>query len=269
MIATDLDGTFLDNDQNIPKENMQAVDWLRKNGYIFIIMTGRSQEHAEQYLKMTDYKELCGIFQGAVVLDAATGNIVSQNALDTDTALSIYHDAVSLGLNVQAYKDNHVWVEKYDENIAFEEKVSRHKIGICKDLEALIASNDNIKLLINTSEALTQKYFTYFRDKYPELSVATSGPRFTEFTRRDAHKGTALDIIAKHYGVKPEEIMAFGDQLNDIPLLDYAGFGVAVANAKDELKKHAKYITSSNSEAGFAKAIEKFIINADKGETYV
>ena len=80
-----------------------------------------------------------------------------------------------------------------------------------------------------------------------------------------ASKSDAIHMLKDHFHVKQEEIMAFGDNFNDIDMIRYAGLGVAMGNAADEVKEVADYITLSNEEDGVAAAIEKFVLNPERG----
>jgi hydroxymethylpyrimidine pyrophosphatase-like HAD family hydrolase len=87
-----------------------------------------------------------------------------------------------------------------------------------------------------------------------------SKPHFLEMSALTVNKGTALAFLGGEAWDCPEEIMAIGDSLNDIEMIQYAGIGVAMGNARPEVKKVADYITATNEEDGVAQAIEKFVL---------
>jgi Cof subfamily protein (haloacid dehalogenase superfamily) len=93
-----------------------------------------------------------------------------------------------------------------------------------------------------------------------ELEIVNSGCRNIEITRRGVSKGRAVVMLAGLYGIKREEVMAIGDSLNDLSMIEYAGLGVAMGNAAEEVKQKADFITASNDEDGVSKAINKFIL---------
>ena len=170
----------------------------------------------------------------------------------------IYKDALRLGLNIQAYADDKVYAESYDENTAFYERLCRVKINIKDSIEDIVSSENNIKLLINTDKGSVTRNLEFFIKKYSgDANVVRSGEHFIEFTHKNADKGKALEIIAKHYGIERSQIIAFGDQMNDIPMIKYAGMGVAMKNAPDDVKKYADLIAPANDESGVAYVLEK------------
>uniref|UniRef100_UPI00402A31F7 HAD hydrolase family protein n=1 Tax=Candidatus Scatousia sp. TaxID=3085663 RepID=UPI00402A31F7 len=96
-------------------------------------------------------------------------------------------------------------------------------------------------------------------EKYPELYVVKSTPYFCEIGSADAKKSNGVQYLAKEWGIQKEEILAIGDQDNDIELLKAGGIAVAMGNATPQLKACADYITDTVENDGFVKAIEKFV----------
>ena len=95
-----------------------------------------------------------------------------------------------------------------------------------------------------------------------EFTVVQSAPFFLEFLNPSSNKGVGVSAIAEYLGIKAEEVICMGDAENDHHMLEYAGLGIAMANAMEETKQIADYITVSNDEHGVAKSIEKFVLNA-------
>ena len=136
------------------------------------------------------------------------------------------------------------------EPIAFENAEDIVRQGITKIL--LIGGIDDIQEVRRCVEAggLAEKVNFY-----------TSKPQFLEFINKETSKGDAMARIGEMYGIRREEMIAIGDGCNDIPMLEYAGLGVAMANAGEEVRAKADYVTLSNEEDGVAAVIEKFILN--------
>ena len=101
--------------------------------------------------------------------------------------------------------------------------------------------------------------------EFPQIRIYRSKDTYLEIMSMKASKSDAIHMLKDHFHVKQEEIMAFGDNFNDIDMIRYAGLGVAMGNAADEVKEVADYITLSNEEDGVAAAIEKFVLNPDRG----
>jgi len=96
-----------------------------------------------------------------------------------------------------------------------------------------------------------------FRDKY---TTVKSSPFYFEILNKEASKGAAVANLAQHLGIKQEEIMAIGDNENDLSMIEYAGLGVAMGNAVPLIKEAANVVTATNDEHGVAEAIKKFVL---------
>ena len=94
----------------------------------------------------------------------------------------------------------------------------------------------------------------------PTVEMARSWHNM-EIMNKDVSKGKAIEALGKRYNLKKEEIIAFGDNFNDVSMLDYAGTFVAMENAVDYLKERADYITATNDDNGVAKGIRKIVFN--------
>jgi Cof subfamily protein (haloacid dehalogenase superfamily) len=97
-----------------------------------------------------------------------------------------------------------------------------------------------------------------FMEKY---TVVKSTPFFLEILNKEVHKGAALERLATHLGLDRSEVMALGDNENDVTMIEYAGLGIAMANATENVKNAADIITASNDEHGVAEAIKQYILN--------
>ena len=115
-------------------------------------------------------------------------------------------------------------------------------------------------MMIDEPEILDEGMAKLPKELWNKYSVAKSTPYFLEFFNKDSNKGLALDRLAKHLGIKKEEIITMGDAMNDFPMIEYAGMGIAMGNAVPEIKEIAKYVTDTNDNDGVAKAIEKFVL---------
>jgi Cof subfamily protein (haloacid dehalogenase superfamily) len=120
---------------------------------------------------------------------------------------------------------------------------------------------DPTKLTIIHWDGLLDRFEAELRAGYGEKIVAVqSRPHFLEITDRRATKGQALKTLAEAAGIRREEIVAFGDSSNDLDMIEFAGLGVAVANARPEVRRAADLVTAANTEDGVAKVIEELIL---------
>jgi hydroxymethylpyrimidine pyrophosphatase-like HAD family hydrolase len=132
------------------------------------------------------------------------------------------------------------------------------------DLAAFLRERgqDPTKVLVVAQEDLIDKLFAQVYPLYGDkLHITKSKPHFLEFSHPLGNKGDALAAIAGHYGVARDEIIAVGDSYNDLEMIDYAGLGVVVGNARPEIRERADYVCRTNEDCGVAEVVEKFILN--------
>ena len=98
------------------------------------------------------------------------------------------------------------------------------------------------------------------REKYPDLYIVKSTPYFCEIGSKDAKKSKGVQFLCHMWGIKPEDVLAIGDQNNDLDLVQCGGIGVAMGNGTPELKECADFVTDTVENDGFVKAINKFVI---------
>ena len=124
------------------------------------------------------------------------------------------------------------------------------------------AGSSPTKILVFAGPEVVRELRPEFERRYArELYVTTSMPEYLEFLHPQVSKGNALRALAEQYGVAMDQVMAVGDLLNDLPMIEMAGVGVAVAHAEEALKARSDYVTTS-SEQAVAEAIKRFVVNA-------
>jgi Cof subfamily protein (haloacid dehalogenase superfamily) len=160
---------------------------------------------------------------------------------------------------MNVYVEDQLYVEndnEYIKNYIGDKGIDYFKVDSFDELDF---SKLNKVLAINYDENFINKLIEELREKYPEIYVVRSFKYFCEIANKEATKGNAIKFLANKYGIKIEEVMAIGDQNNDIEMVETAGVGVAMGNGTEEIKKAADYITTSVDEDGFVKAVNKFV----------
>ncbi|CEX92611.1 HAD superfamily hydrolase [Streptococcus pneumoniae] len=121
-----------------------------------------------------------------------------------------------------------------------------------------------VKVLMNKeAERLVEVEKKLQQQLEGQLSVMRSKPFFLEFTEAGVTKGTSLNKLIQKLGIKREEVIAMGDSYNDQAMIEFAGLGVAMGNAPDDIKEIANYVTDTNMNDGVAKVVEKFVLKTD------
>ncbi|QYG87423.1 Cof-type HAD-IIB family hydrolase [Bacillus atrophaeus] len=238
LIAIDMDGTLLNDEQLISEGNRQAIREAEDKGVYVVISTGRTLmtcwELAES-LKLSSYLITAN---GSEIWDSEF-NLVERQLLHTDHIQMMWDLKNKHNTNFWASTVDKVWRGEFPETITDHEWL---KFGF--DIE-----DDDIR-----NEVLTEL------KKNKELEITNSSPTNIEVNALGINKAAALAKVSEKLGFTMENVMAMGDSLNDIAMIEKAGVGIAMGNAQDIVKETADWVTDTNIEDGVAKAIRHWVL---------
>jgi Cof subfamily protein (haloacid dehalogenase superfamily) len=273
LIAFDLDGTTLSSDRTISPKNRMALKKARDAGICLVPCTGRSLNHLSDAL--VDLMNEMGFASfpyiitdnGAQAYSLPGRDLILTHTISLKTCLSIITESRTLSAITYASfghegaTDNKGVVWDSGAGKLFLEQ-SREKWYLpLADLDAMLRWNGvAFKILINFLSK--NDFYAYMKahgdfSQWPEVNPITSAERSVEFINAGVSKGKTVSFVACHAGIPMEQVMAIGDEHNDIDMISTAGFGVAMGNAIPALKDIAAWVTGSNDEDGLARAIEK------------
>lgn len=271
LLALDLDGTTFNSDKIITERTRKAIAAAIKKGVIVMPATGRPKNGLpESFISIPGVRYALTSNGGAVVeleedriihgdfVDYETGCRVIDLLLSIDALAEVYHNGVCYADRAGYEKTLHVyqhmpeWFKVYVRKSRTPVDDLREQVysGRLK-IEKFLASFDDM--------ALRQQLFEE-AGKIGNLSVVFGNAFNVEISSATATKGNSLLAFAAEMGIRPEQIMACGDTMNDRTMMEAAGLAVAMGNADEDIKALADYITLSNDEDGVAFAIEKFIL---------
>ena len=270
LLCFDLDGTFLDDQKNLPPENLRALERAAARGVLIVPATGRIYTGIPEALRGLPFMRWFITVNGAYVYDAAEDRAAARAEIPAARAVEFYEYADSLGVFYDCYQDN--WGYMTADMLA----LARARIpdpGIRRLIVNLRTPVPELKAYLRDKGTDVQKLQLYFEDmalrerelrelpaRFPDLSVSSSVPFNIEINAKTATKGHALRTLCALLGLDPAETLALGDGTNDLDMIRSAGIGVSMANGAPELLAAADYITGSNNEAGFAAAVERFVL---------
>ena len=257
LIAVDLDGTLLNNQSEISSRNAEALHRAEQLGARVVISTGRMYCAAREYARQLGLKTPVICYQGAMV-KAPEGETLQEFPLRDPLKSQIIDELIAMGLNTQAYFDDRFFVAERNKKTVAYESLTPCKGEAVGDLATFVKTHRITKLIVNEEPEIIQEITLYFQKKYGSgAQVVVCGPMFLSFTDPQADKGIALKWVAQYLGIDRSNVIAFGDQHNDISMIQYAGFGVAMGNAVEELKKAADAVTVKNQQDGVAAVLEE------------
>ncbi|MFC6011761.1 HAD family hydrolase [Nocardia lasii] len=264
LVATDVDGTLIDDDEKVSPRTRAVVEALVADGATFVLATGRPPRWIAPVVSELGYAPLAVCGNGAVIYDSGTDRVLSSHTLDVDTlgwlaevaerALpgcglatervgASAHDAVTPQF-VSSPTYEHAWLNPDDTVVSHAEVIDSPAIKMLIRLSSARSSEMRAALAPLIGD---RAEITYSTEKgLIELSV----PRVT--------KASGLLEVAQRIGVAPSAIVAFGDMPNDVPMLSMAGHGVAMGNAHAEARAAADEVTATNHDHGVAMVLERW-----------
>ena len=289
LIASDMDGTLLDSDHKIPKENIELIKFAQKNGIQFVVATGRA--YYEALPALNDESIKCDVisFNGGIIYDK-NGNIINITPMKLKDLYYTIEILKSLEISYQLYTKNTIYTNSIETDITAyidlirangEEPNEQHLRQEARNRLALghITEVDNIELYLNqennpaikvigiSNDLEKLKHATELLSGNDNISVTSSGANNVEIMDKKATKGEALKIVADIHDINLKNAIAIGDNLNDQAMLDIVEYSIAMKNGNKELKKTAKFITEkTNSEGGVADSVMKLL--KEKNEFY-
>ncbi|OCQ96624.1 hydrolase [Oscillatoriales cyanobacterium USR001] len=267
LLALDIDGTIAGASNDITETVKQAILAAQTKGINVVLATGRMYRSALRFHQAIGSNLPLICYQGAWIQDPATGKILSHLAINKEKAIALLDyleqpEWRSL-LSVHCYINDRLYVREILEstkNYAQRSKIQPIPVGNLRsflDTEPtkILAMCDDPEAIANLLNNLRQIYSP------DELYLTRSVPTFFEATNPLVNKGAAIRYIAEEIlGLQPANVMAIGDNFNDVEMIDYAGIGVAMGDGPEEVKAIAQWVAPNIDQDGAAAAIEKFLL---------
>lgn len=267
MIVTDMDGTVLGTDHKITKDNKIALKKAEDKGIKIVFATGRFHESAKVHIDFLEEKMPIISSNGSIIKNPTTNEVLYCNSIDEDKCIRIMDILDKHHLKYQIYTDE-IILQKYDTEeekqmmIDFIKTVFSDKTEIIfkKDLRDDIKNKNILKFNVMELERMDLIDITRNElNKIEGIEITSSWGNNLEIMSEGSTKGKAIEFLANLLNINREEIIAFGDNYNDVSMIEFVGTGVAMGNAEEDVKNIANYVTDANSESGVAKAIDKLV----------
>jgi Cof subfamily protein (haloacid dehalogenase superfamily) len=224
-----------------------------------IVVTGRMFRSVRPFLAAAELDDPVVCYQGALVADPASGEFLLHVPIPLEPAHEVMDAVVVAGFHLNAYVDDELYVAaETPEAHAYADlnKVGMHVVG---DLRAWLDEPPTKLVAVGDAAALDALEAELKPRFAGRLFISKSLPHFLEFAHPDVSKGSGLEFVAERLGFRPEETVACGDGENDRELLDWAGYGVAVANAHQDVLDRADLVVPSVEEEGVAALLEAYL----------
>jgi len=256
VIALDLDGTLLNSSHEISVFNREIIKKLKEEGVQIILCTGRPYNAMKKFREELDLDDIIICFNGANVIDS-NGTFLLNTSLDDYTS----RELVKIGERKNIYHHGFIgdqWLIPYFDETAmgYKEKSGlTESIVDFKDIEKL----NFIKMMYIGERAVLEEISCELEEKFgSSIYKAFSTANYLEILSSESSKAKALDFYLKSIGLTSENLLAMGDGYNDLEMLKYAGMGVVMENAPEEMKIQFEHIAPDNNEDGVGVYLKDF-----------
>ena len=273
VIILDVDGTLFSSQKGMLPETKAALIKAQQMGIKVILASGRPTSglvDIGKELNMDQHNGLFVSYNGSKIIDCETGKTLFNEPLSIVDGKAVLEHMKKFNVKPMIDKDQHMYVNNVYDNtiqyngadlniIEYEARGGNYLLCEQADLAAFLDYEVNKILTAANPEYIDEHHEAMAAPFKETLNCVQTSPFFYEFTAKGIDKAKALDTVLKPMGYTESEMIAFGDGMNDLTMLQYVGTGVAMGNAVDKVKENAQYITASNDEEGIAKALYKYI----------
>jgi Cof subfamily protein (haloacid dehalogenase superfamily) len=265
LIALDIDGTLLDDRKQLPPENREVLQEAERRGFLMAIASGRMISRIEAVEALLGVDCIIMAYNGGKIwgLRGEGRPLIVHQTLSAEVAEFFVRYCREQGYPLNFYHQDCLYAEPRPERAELRELYARRTGAEYQYVEDLLRSFPGVsptKLIVLAYPGEADGLLAWFREKLAgRIFITKSEPEYLEIMAPGVNKGTALPLMARHYGLGAEQVLAVGDADNDLDMLLAAGIGVAMANAPARVQAAARYVTErTNNDGGVAEAIRRW-----------
>ena len=263
LVVSDIDGTLVNHAKQLTPRARAAIVALERAGIGFTVTTARPPVGLRPVYAMLGLKVTAAAINGGVIVDGAF-NILEEKLLDADVARRAVAFLRGRGIEPWLFTDTHWYIrDPGGDNVALETRTIAQDPVVVEDFGPELYGHV-LKVIGSCNDhALLARCETDLQGDLKDRAIATrSQAYYLDVTNPGAHKGEAVKSLARAFGVPVSAVLTIGDGTNDIPMLEAAGFGVAMGNGSEAVKAAADAVTDDCENDGFAKAIERYALGS-------
>jgi Cof subfamily protein (haloacid dehalogenase superfamily) len=262
LVIADVDGTLVNNEKELTSRSVTAVRRLHDAGIYFSITSGRPPRGLKMIIDCLALTDPIAAFNGGSIVQPDL-TVIRECFVPEQTAAKVINTVLQQALDVWVYTDND-WLVMDAEapHVAREQSTVQFRPKIVSDFSAYLSRVVKIVGVSDDYDAVAAAESKVRRDCGNGVSATRSQPYYLDVTHPDANKGAVVKHLSEMLNIPPVQIATIGDGRNDVLMFKQSGVSVAMGNADSEVKQHARFVTSSNDNDGFAEAIESHVLNA-------
>ena len=264
LLVLDLDGTLTNKQKEITPYTLDILKEAQEKGLKIVLASGRPTYGIVPLAKQLELERYGGYimaFNGGLIIDCTTNETIYQNVLDPSVYPYLYEKGNTEDFKILSYKDEYIVSEDTtNEYVAYEARLNKMPLMQVDNFLGTINFPEPKCLIVGEPEKLKDLEIEMREKLLDYMSVYRSEPFFLELLPLGIDKAKCLEKLLERMNISREEVIACGDGFNDLSMIEFAGLGVAMANAQQVVKNAANYITLSNEEDGVAHVVKKFYL---------
>jgi len=263
MLVLDMDDTLLTDKHKISKRNKEMLMKAQELGVYVVLASGRPTPAMTKYaeeLELAKYGSFMISYNGAIITNLKENTVLFERCLTKEEIHSLHDFSILHNVHIITYIDGKIVSETDSDYIEVEKRLTGMKHNRVSCFKTAV-DQSAVKCLMLEEPTYLKEVSEKLKKARPNMMVTLSKPFFLEVVPDGVDKARSLDILAKHLGIKQEEIIAVGNAGNDLSMVEYAGLGVWVDNVTPELRHLADVIVASNNKDGVAEVVERFLLN--------
>lgn len=265
ILVLDIDGTLTTSEKKISNDTLNAVLATQDRGHKVVLASGRPTAGIRAVAKQIRLNEYGGYilsFNGAKIINCKTEEIIYQKTLPKDIIPELKAAADEFGVGIITYEEDAIVVgTKIDNYMEIEAKINHLPLKEVENFADYVSFDVN-KCLMTGEPSHLAKVEEQMKERFGDIvNIYRSEPFFLEIVPPNVDKADSLSHLLDRLNLSKTQMISCGDGYNDLTMIQYAGMGVAMANAQQVVKEAADYITLSNDEDGVAHVIHEFILN--------
>lgn len=258
LAVFDMDDTLLGPDRQVSPENVDALRRLRSAGVEVVIASGRHHQNIAEFEETLGFRGWVISAGGAVVRHAETRQLLHEVTVPQELGLELFHRGRELGISLLGYHRTGIFCDAPSEWVSLYTRRT-HQVPV-SNIPALIDTGLQKLIWTTAAERIAQLTPELQQDYRDRLYVVNTEHEMLEFLSPQANKALATQALTARLGIGREQVLAFGDGNNDVPLLEWAGMSVAMAHGREAAKRAAKKISPPGPpETAVARSMEELL----------
>ena len=259
-VLADVDGTLVTKSKMLTPRAIDAIEQLHERGVLFAITSGRPPRGMRMLVHPLEMRGPMAAFNGGIIVQPDM-TVVDERVIPADVSPEVIDMIRAFGLYAWIYRSAEWYVTdpgaphaaREATTVQFQPMVVPNYDGLLDRVVKIVGVSDDHDQVARCEAEVQQQFGAH-------ISAARSQPHYVDVTHPTANKGVVVERLSHYYQIPLGQIATLGDQPNDVLMFRRSGLSIAMGNASEEVQRQATYVTASNEDEGFAKAIEEFIL---------